>query len=211
MHNGCNVYIGCCAGENNQSGTGNVYIGDQAGRDTTSSYKLVISNFKYSKPLIYGEFDKARLTINGQLKVDGNVQPTVNNSFSLGTSALKWTYVYATNGTIQTSDKRYKQNIEPIKDALKSVLKLNGVSYYWRAKEFPNQNFDDKKHIGVIAQEVEAVYPELVVTDENGYKSVSYENLAPVLIEAIKEQQGIIDELKAEVELLKEMVKQLAK
>ena len=64
---------------------------------------------------------------------------------------------------------------------------------------------------GVVAQEVEKVLPELVNTDENGYKSVEYANLTPVLIEAIKEQQAIIDQQNKRIENLEKMLEELMK
>ncbi|MCQ2375801.1 MAG: tail fiber domain-containing protein [Salinivirgaceae bacterium] len=106
-------------------------------------------------------------------------------------------------GTYQFSDKRYKKSIKPLKDALENVLKLNGVTYYWRVKDFPDQKFDDQKHIGLIAQDVEKIYPELVITNDKGYKLVSYENLTPILIEAIKELKTEKDNLQKEVEEVK--------
>ncbi|NTW33368.1 MAG: tail fiber domain-containing protein, partial [Bacteroidetes bacterium] len=78
--------------------------------------------------------------------------------------------------------------------------KLQGVTYYWKAKDFPDKNFTDDKQIGLIAQELEKVYPELVVTDKEGYKSVDYSKLTPILVEAIKEQQKEIKELKTLIE-----------
>ena len=60
-------------------------------------------------------------------------------------------------------------------------MSLNGVSYNWNAEEFPERYFDNRTHIGIIAQEVEEVQglEDLVYTDENGYKSVSYDELIP--------------------------------
>jgi hypothetical protein len=78
-----------------------------------------------------------------------------------------------------TSDERLKKNIKPIEGALDKVTKLVGVEFDWVNT--------DKKSIGVIAQQVEEVVPELVHTNSKGYKSVSYGNLAALLIEAIKE------------------------
>jgi len=141
---------------------------------------------------------------NGLVAVDGDIRPTTNNNGNLGTSSYRWNTVYATNGVINTSDSRYKTNIKEIENSLDIVMKLNGVKYNWRDDEFPEMNFDSETHIGVLAQEVEAVLPELVFTDENGYKSVSYDKLAPVLIEAVKEQQGEIEALKEENQLLRE-------
>jgi hypothetical protein len=64
-------------------------------------------------------------------------------------------------------------------------------------------NFPSGNHLGLIAQEVEEVLPELVNTDDDGYKSVEYANLVAVLIEAIKEQQSMLSELRAELDEVK--------
>jgi uncharacterized coiled-coil protein SlyX len=101
--------------------------------------------------------------------------------------------------TVHTSDIRYKKNIKPLENSLNKVLKLQGVNYDWLVNEFPNKNFSDRQQIGVIAQEIEKILPDLVFTDDAGYKSVDYSHLTPVLIEAIKEQQQIIENLKNEV------------
>ncbi|MBO4601875.1 MAG: tail fiber domain-containing protein [Salinivirgaceae bacterium] len=164
---------------------------------------------------------------NGNTEFRGNVYPTnsVQNiwtgatSYDLGTDANRWNTVYAnvinaTNGEIQTSDKRLKTNIKPLERALDKVLTLNGVTYEWRVKEFPNKNFDSNRHVGVLAQELEAVLPEAVETGADGYKSVNYSNITPVLIEAIKEQNKKIEELEAklkEMDELKRMVEDLMK
>ena len=104
------------------------------------------------------------------------------------------------------SDSRYKTNIEKIENSLDKIMLINGVRFDWRSDEFPDMNFGGETQIGVIAQEVEKVLPELVFTDENGYKSVSYEKLTPVLIEAIKEQQEEVEALKTENEKLKNRI-----
>ncbi|HTK81664.1 MAG TPA: tail fiber domain-containing protein [Bacteroidota bacterium] len=106
-------------------------------------------------------------------------------------------------GTIGScSDMRYKKDISPLSSSLTKVLSLRGVSYNWRSDEFSEKNFTKDRQIGLIAQEVEKLYPEVVQTDANGYKSVDYGRLTPVLIEAIKEQQKEIDDLKAMIKLL---------
>ncbi|MDH3976173.1 MAG: tail fiber domain-containing protein [Deltaproteobacteria bacterium] len=97
-----------------------------------------------------------------------------------------------------TSDIRYKKNVRKLDDALAQIVKLRGVSYNWNVKEFPHKKFDDKQQIGFIAQEVEAVYPELVYTGKDGYKAVDYARLMPAIVEAIKAQQKEIERLKAE-------------
>ncbi len=88
-----------------------------------------------------------------------------------------------------------KRILNELTGSLNNVLNLKGVSYDWRKDEFPSENFSDGKQIGLIAQEVEKVLPELVHTNEDGYKSVEYFQLTAVLIEAVKEQQKLICEL----------------
>ena len=100
-----------------------------------------------------------------------------------------------------TSDKRLKENIKPIENPLQKIKKITGVTFDWRelTKEEEERKFQPHRgaDIGVIAQEVEAVLPEIVETrKKTGYKAVKYEKLTALLIEAVKEQQTQIDELK---------------
>lgn len=97
------------------------------------------------------------------------------------------------------SDKRLKKNIKPIDKALSLVEKLQGVRFEWRTDEFKDRNFDKGVQIGLIAQDVEPVLPEVVKTDKDGYKAISYEKLTAVLLEAIKEQDKRIKALEAKV------------
>jgi hypothetical protein len=120
---------------------------------------------------------------------------TSTMSIDNGTGDVIITGKFNSNGIAETSDKRFKKDIHGLTGALENLVKLNGVSYNWKVEEFPERNFADRTEIGVIAQELEKVYPELVSTDKNGYKSVQYSHLVPVLIEAIKEQQTTIGSL----------------
>jgi hypothetical protein len=98
-----------------------------------------------------------------------------------------------TSNWVATSDYRMKKNVTTLSNSLQNILRLRGVSFDWRHDEFPQKNLPNKHDIGVIAQEVQNVYPEVVVTDPDGYLAVSYSNLIPALIEAVKEQQQMID------------------
>ena len=105
-----------------------------------------------------------------------------------------------------SSDIRFKENVTPIQDALFKVQQLQGVEFDWKklTKEEKKTLHSNEGHdVGVIAQEVEKVLPEVVQTRESGYKAVKYEKIVPLLIEGIKEQQEQIDELKKEIEELK--------
>ncbi len=99
--------------------------------------------------------------------------------------------VAGTGAYVNSSDIRYKRDIELVsydgESALEKIAKLNGYYYYWRLDEFPNKKFSEGRDLGVIAQEVEEVFPEAVVEDSKGFKSVAYSKLISPLIEAVKE------------------------
>lgn len=101
------------------------------------------------------------------------------------------------------SDKRLKTNIENIPDALAKVNQLNGVTYNWNELAHEVEHKDTTvREVGVIAQEINEVLPEVINVRDNGYMAVRYEKIVPLLIEAIKEQQTQIDELRAMVQKL---------
>lgn len=117
----------------------------------------------------------------------------------IGTSSPLFSFdvsgtIRATNDIIAFSDARVKENIETISDATEKVRFLRGVTF--------NKINESKRTMGVIAQEVEAILPEVVYTDENGMKAVAYGNMVGLLIEAVKEQQHEIQQLKAQVKHL---------
>jgi len=176
-----NVYIGAKAGGGISDGNGNVLIGYKAGSKLpkNSSNKLVIANGeKPSEQLIVGDFFRRHLKILGKVVVSQTL-----NAKSFNT----------------TSDARLKKDIQPIDDALSSVLQLQGKSYRWNEDE-------DKQDIGLIAQDVEQIFPQLVAEDANGFKAIAYSRLTAVLVEAIKEQQGQIASLQQENRELKSRI-----
>ena len=104
-----------------------------------------------------------------------------------------------TNGEIIPSDLRLKQGISEISNALAGVLALNGVTYRYNTSRYPELGLSDQPQIGFLAQDLEQVYPELVVTRKDGFKAVNYAQLVPVLVEAIKQQQSMIEDLQTQV------------
>ena len=99
--------------------------------------------------------------------------------------------IFAAGNIIAFSDRSVKENVQTIPDSLAKVLSMRGVT-------FTRNDHEDKSrvHAGVIAQEMEHAFPEVVFTNPDGTKAVSYGNIVAVLIEAIKEQQVQINELK---------------
>lgn len=93
---------------------------------------------------------------------------------------------------IYVSDLRLKENIVPLASSLEKINSLQGVSFDWKR--------GGETNIGFIAQDVEKVIPELVVTDANtGFKAVKYGNMVALLVEAVKAQQIQIEALQAQV------------
>ena len=111
--------------------------------------------------------------------------------------------IRSTNGFCGGSDIRWKENIETLPNPLESLLKLRGIKFDWKLEEFKDKGFPEGRQIGIIAQELEEEFPELVRTDGEGYKSIAYTNFTAVLLEAIKELKAEIDQLKAEITVLK--------
>jgi hypothetical protein len=106
-------------------------------------------------------------------------------------------------GTWSSSDLRFKKNVSPIDNALSGIMKIRGTSFEFRNDEFKDYQFDEGTQFGFIAQDLEEVFPEVVKTELNGYKSVNYNGMIPVLLEAIKEQQKSIEQMKTENDNLK--------
>jgi hypothetical protein len=108
-----------------------------------------------------------------------------------------------------SSDKRLKDNIIPIKSPLKKLLKIGGYNFEWNDKgpdwvkdEYFGNPSGSLKDVGVIAQEIQPILPEAVKQRKDGYLSVKYEKIVPLLIEAVKEQQTQIEELKTQINQL---------
>ena len=152
---------------------------------------------------------KAKLDVNGTTKtkklqlgekwlLSGDGDTTSNDDW-LRLMAITGTDLYGgfaagrlwtREGSVQGSDVKLKQGIETLDNTLDKLLSLRGVRFKWK-------NSEQKSHqIGVIAQEIEKVFPEIVEMGPDNMKGVNYSGLIPILIEAIKEQQQQIEELK---------------
>jgi hypothetical protein len=185
-----NTFIGGYTGSNS-GGSDNVFIGYKAGQSEAGSNKLYISN--NTANLIYGDFSAHRVgiyTISPSVALDVNG----NGRFrSISSGAYLGVVNRTADGTLttSTSDIRLKENIKPLQNSLEKVKNLQGVSFNWKNDELKSPK------IGLIAQDVEKILPELVFTNPtDGYKGINYAEINAVLIEAIKEQQKQIDDLK---------------
>ena len=126
-------------------------------------------------------------TSTGQLTLDSNGGQLNINDNTVITGILSVTDDIT---AFFSSDERLKDNITPIEDPLDKVLSISGNTFDWNDK-----SSHTGKDIGVIAQEIEKVLPEIVTTRDNGYKAVQYEKLSALLIEAVKELSHKVDDL----------------
>ena len=144
--------------------------------------------------------------IGFNIKTNNLTRLTIDNIGNIGigttTPSVKFQVGVNGDGTVARanswstfSDKRFKDKIQTLPNALQTTLALRGVSFNWRK--------NNQKDIGLIAQEVETILPEIVQTDTEGYKSVDYSRLVPLLIEALKEQQLQIQDIQLQLNQMK--------
>lgn len=141
--------------------------------------------------------------VSGEIEVTNGDGVAGNPTISLGTSVAKlsanntfvgtntFQAVFATSFQT-TSDQRLKEDIKTLNNSLDTVLNLRGVSF----------TRNERPEIGLIAQEVETVLPQVIQEDPAGYKTIAYQNMVGLLVEAIKEQQSLIKELTTRLEKL---------
>jgi hypothetical protein len=200
-----NTFVGFQTGSNNTAGEKNIFIGFQAGQSETGSSRLYIDITNTTSPLLWGDFANRRLVINGNSTNNVNSRTFFVNGSAGGTGA--W---------FNDSDARLKKDVCTIKNAVKKVMALRGVTFYWK----DDLDRDDEKHMGFIAQEAVSVIPEVV--DNHGITyAMQYAPVTALLVEACKEQQRMIEEQKkiigslqsSYIELIKsneELMKQVA-
>lgn len=142
--------------------------------------------------------ERMRISNDGQVIIGTCATPPAVGTALLYVNGGIRSSTLITTTALSCSDQRFKKDIQPLTNSLNKILQVQGVSYYWKQKEYPDWKFNDRKQIGFIAQDIEKIFPEIVNTDESegNYKSVDYSKLTPILVEAIKEQQKQIEELK---------------
>jgi hypothetical protein len=200
--------------QGNIFGNGNIFTGGNDRGfwiDSTGSFRYGIWRDPVNNNVHLRAGDlSSRITIN---RTTGNVGiGTTDPQFKLHVNGS----VAGIGAYNNLSDLRYKKNIATIPNALDKITRLRGVSFDWRQDEFPKLNFNKGGNLGFIAQEIKEVLPEVVSQDSQGYYSVAYSSVVPVLVEAIKEQQNTIQvqaeelaQTKAVLENLQERMRRL--
>jgi hypothetical protein len=163
---------------------------------------LIFKVDKLEKSLIQTQNELS--TTKSSLARAWNDLSVLKNSLSSTISTLSYVQGIAENANNYAhshtySDIRLKTDIKPIDDPLNRLLLLNGVEFKWNIKTHPDFGFSDTPQIGLIAQDVERIFPEVVSSDKKGYKTVDYEKMVPIIIEAIKQQQFILENIQKEI------------
>jgi len=169
---------------------------DQADNATTASYILATNIDGTVANSTTASFATTASTVNfnGGLTTGSEVQ---FDSLGVGVAATGATGEIVATGDITayySSDERLKDNITPLSNALDKINQIGGYEFDW------NSDSSHSGHdVGVIAQEIEKVLPEVVVDRDTGYKAVRYDKIVALLINAVKEQQLQIDELRSKL------------
>ena len=186
-----NVSFAATVADNSHNHTsGNISDFAEAVADTIGA--MVTSNTETGISVTYQDADNTldfalsadpTITLSGDVSGSGNMTNLGNVNIAVDVSSI--TGNLGVSGTVTaadfntTSDISLKQNINVIDSALSKISQLNGYTFNWKN--------NDKEAVGIMAQEVEKVLPQIVATGEDGYKKVSYDSLIPLLIEAVKE------------------------
>jgi hypothetical protein len=181
-----NIGIGWTAGDGITTGIRNISIGYNSDISAGVSNAVAIGSdaiASQTDAIILGN------SANENVKVGIGTNSPTEKLHVVGNVVVSGT---VTATTLTQSDRRLKTQIASLPSPIEVLKKIEGVSYYWKS------NDDRAKQYGVIAQEIEKVLPDIVKTNDAGFKAVNYTALIPFLVEAIKEQQKQIDELKKE-------------
>lgn len=166
-------------------------------------------------------FNLTRMTVNsdGFVSIGGVNTPAQKLDV---TGNIRVGSVTGTNGCVEdrdgtviagtcSSDLRFKKNITPFGNILNNFSKLRPVNFYWRADEFAGKHFGDKQSFGLVAQEVEQLFPEMVVTDDQGFKMVNYSKLPLYTVQAVNELKAESDALRLLLRQQQEEINELRK
>jgi hypothetical protein len=215
-----NTTLGYESGYGVTTGTDNTLVGYEAGYGVIGNYNIIIGEDPNSaitsgssNILIGNSLMKATNTSSNQLDIADTIFANLSSgNVGIGTSTYSGggltvngqTY---SNAFLPTSDARLKKNVQPLENSLQKIAALRGVTYDWREpaeRSFgKDMSLDTGRHqMGVIAQEVEQVYPDIVLTSPNGLKTVNSDALIGPLIEAVKTLKRQNEALMAAVALL---------
>lgn len=185
-------YVNMGINSSGYSGTG-LLAGTNKAYLFATGNDFVIGNASVNKQLIF--FTGGTGDANEIMRMNSlGIQPGADNMYALGKNGARWSEVWSANGVIQTSDARLKTNIHELPYGLKELMLLRPVAFNWKGQLSTGK-------VGLIAQEVKKIIPEVVIGNEKTeFLGMNYAELVPVLINAIKELKEEVDALKRKLE-----------
>ncbi len=219
---GNNTFIGSRAGQSNTTTNGSTYLGyfSSGTNNLTNATAIGANSFvEQNNSLILGSISG----VNGATSMTdvgiGVTNPArrldVNGIIRVGSTTGTVGCIEDRDGTVIAgtcaSDLRFKKNVTSFSSVLNNFSKLRPVNYYWRTEEFAEQRFGVRQSYGLIAQEVEAIFPELISTDKKGFKAVNYSKLPFLTIQAVKELKSENDALRSRLETQQAEIDELKK
>ena len=203
---------------------------DKSGTGIMYGLNIDVDNTSTGSSITYGMFSGAQN--NGGSSVTFGVVGYASGTssgdkmggyFYTAGSGTRWS-IYAlgnafnSGGTWQPSDERLKKSVNVFEGAIDKLKQLDVKTYYFKTEEYPTMNFSDRKQYGIMAQSLETIFPEMVLEAEHNLpnvngkesdqnmtiKAVNYNQLIPISIKAIQEQQTELEKLKTENEKLKQ-------
>ena len=234
------VSPGSTSGSTNTTSNKSVYIGESTRAKSNGDTNEIVIGYKAfgngSNTVTLGNDDITRTYLKGKTQIySGLGNSYTDNALKIetqygeanfGSLNSGWFHMdtdrdnfyfnkpaYANGGFHTYSDIRLKKDIKEITNSLDKLSKIRGVYYNYKDKglSLETQNMPKGRQVGVIAQEVEKVLPEVVTTDNNGIKSVEYSKLTSLLIEAVKEQQEQIESQNNKISDLEDRLKEQAR
>jgi len=206
-------------------GNMNGWTGIGIANSATGPYNVIANGGTYLS-FLYNATPTTNISAtNSKMLMDGTTntfRPTNDNVMSLGANGSRWTAVWAANGTIQTSDERYKTNIQPLAAGLTTVMALKPVSYSWKNE---NLRLGTGVNYGFSAQDLSVTAPDLVIhsatiidketgkptADYADAYGVNYAEFTPVLVKAIQEQQAQIKIMQDKINELENQIRDMKK
>jgi trimeric autotransporter adhesin len=224
-----NTAMGSVALDNNTTGNRNTAVGVFAGFANTTGSLNTFIGYNAGPPAI-GSGGMAQLS--NATAIGANAQVSASNAMVLGDGTVNVGIgvtgpfnkldvagdirigadsrgcVMDRSGTVIagtcSSDARLKQNVQPFDPVLEQLIRLEPVHFDWKTEDYPELHLGTSRSFGLIAQEVEKVLPELVTSDERGFKAVKYSELPLLLLQAVRELKAENDGLRKQVETQKQ-------
>ncbi len=200
--NGYNVSFSSTLNSSGGANLGNFNFGDVQGCSNQNIARFFIRNSFASAsttpaPNVALRVDQPPTGAPGIYAIETSGDLNVNGS------------AYLSNVLWASSDSRFKTNITPIGNVSSRLEQLSGYTYHFKTGEFKDRNFNDKEQIGLIAQELKEVFPQLVTEDKDGYMAVNYQGMIPVLLEGIKESNALNKEQAQQIEAQQKQIDEL--